>query len=290
MTLTLDELDDIDVGYLEEESLKELGIQDDGPRFTVSEVITLEESQAIIQDEIEWAQSDFAEGAVSMVSGTVQMVRALSMLQKDDLYKKSPLVIHYETPPTWGDYLRELVAWTKENNPEVQISMSGLKNMMWRQKVLVGYFGFDEATALGANETMVRQIRNMAQFDYKTGEPLRLKDGYTVDKLPVPPDVDDEDKLAEGLKVVIGDALGQPIINTKMFDDYRRGTGKIETKVNFQVVLDDNAQLRAFVGFVQKFDANGKPLADYAVDLLKDVWSCEITDRLVDCGWNVEFV
>lgn len=288
MTLTLDDLDDVDIGYLEEESLQELGIQDDGPKFTISEVITLEESQAIIQDEIEWAQADFAEGAVSMVSGTVQMIRALTALQKDDLYKKSPLVIHYDKPPTWGDYLRELVAWTKENNPEVQISMSGLKNLLWRQKVLVGYFGFDEATALGANETMVRQIRNMAQFDYKTGQPLRLKDGYTVDKLPAPPDA--EDKLTEGLKVVIEDALSQPIINIKMFDDYRRGTGKIETKVSFQVVLDDNAQLRNFMGFVQKFDADGKPLADYAVDLLKDVWTCEITDRLMDCDWNVDFV
>ena len=290
MTWNLDELDDIDIGYLDDESLKDLGIVDSGPRFTVSEVITLEESQAMVQDEIDWAQTDFAEGAVSMVSGTVQMVRALTMLQKDDLYKKSALVVHYDTPATWGEYLRELVAWTKEHNPEVQISMSGLKNLLWRQKVLVGYFGFDEATALGANETMVRQIRNMAQFDYKTGEPVRLKDGYTVDKLPVPPDTDDEERLSEGLKVVIEDALNQPIINTKMFDDYKRGTGKIETKVSFQVVLDDNAMLRNLVGFVQKFDADGKPLADYAINLLTEVWSCEITDRLLDCGWNVDFV
>ena len=290
MTLRLDELDDVDIGYLEDESLQDLGIVDSGPRFTVSEVITLEESQAMIQDEIDWAQADFAEGAVSMVSGTVQMVRALTMLQKDDLYKRSALVAHYEIPCTWGEYLRELVAWAKEHNPEVQISMSGLKNLLWRQKVLVGYFGFDEATALGANETMVRQIRNMAQFDYKTGEPVRLKDGYTVDKLPVPPDTDDEERLSEGLKVVIEDALNQPIINTKMFDDYKRGTGKIETKVSFQVVLDDDAKLKTFVGFVQKFDANGKPLADYAVDLLREVWTCEITDRLLDCDWNVDFV
>ena len=290
MTLRLDELDDVDIGYLEDESLQDLGIVDSGPRFTVSEVITLEESQAMIQDEIDWAQADFAEGAVSMVSGTVQMVRALTMLQKDDLYKRSALVAHYEIPCTWGEYLRELVAWAKEHNPEVQISMSGLKNLLWRQKVLVGYFGFDEATALGANETMVRQIRNMAQFDYKTGEPVRLKDGYTVDKLPVPPDTDDEERLSEGLKVVIEDALNQPIINTKMFDDYKRGTGKIETKVSFQVVLDDNAMLRNFVGFVQKFDADGKPLADYPVDLLREVWTCEITDRLLDCDWNVDFV
>jgi hypothetical protein len=168
--------------------------------------------------------------------------------------------------------------------------MSGLKNLLWRQKVLVRFFGFDEATAMGANETMVRQIRNMAQFDYKTGEPVRLKDGYTVDKLPVPPDTDDEGRLSEGLKVVIEDALNQPIINTKMFDEYKRGTGKIETKVSFQVVLDEDAKLRAFVGFVQKFDANGKPLADYAVDLLREVWTCEITDRLLDCDWNVDFV
>src|SRR4030042_2413742 len=196
-------MDDMDLMMLEDESLKDMGIEYKGPKFSLSEVITLDESTAMIQDEITWAQEDFAEGAVSMVSGTVQMVHALCSLQQENLYQKSPLVAHYETPATWGQYLKELVAWAKERNPEVQISMSGLKNMLWRKKVLVDYFGFDEPLALGANETMVRQIRNMAHFDYKTGKPTRLKDGFQVNQLPA--SADSEDRLDEGLRVVIGD-------------------------------------------------------------------------------------
>ena len=263
----------------------------EAPRMTVSPPRVYSADEVEIIDAINLAQHSFADGAVNMVNGTMQMIEALVLLKENGLYKQSPLVEHYEGRVGWKDYLRELVAWTKERNPEVQISMTGLQGGLWRYKVLVQHFGIDPHEAFGAHESTIRNIRKMARFDYKTGAPLELKDGFRVDLLPAPPGTPPERRLVEGLKTVIKDALSQPIINHKMFDDYRAGTGSIVTNVSFAVELDsETAEVVTLRAFIQQFDEDGKPMKDYAADLLHDPWPVEACDKLLDVGWTLEYV
>ena len=253
------------------------------------EVTVLDPQEAQAMDDIGVAEDAFMAGAVNVVNGSLQMVVSLVHLKENDLYKQSPLVAHLENPG-WKAYLKELVAHAKEQNPELQISMSGLENGLWRHKVLVEHFGLDEREALGAHESTIRNIRRMARFDYKSGEPLELKDGYRVDLLPVPPGTPKEKRLDEGLKTVIQDAIAQPVISHKMFDDYKAGTGSTVTNVSFAVGIDaETALVVKFTAFIQQFDGEGNAKKDYAVNLLGQPWPCEVTDCLMDCGWSVDY-
>jgi len=250
------------------------------------EIVTAQEGL----DNINMAEDAFMAGAVNVVNGSLQMVVSLVHLKEGDLYKQSPLLSHYDEAPGWKVYLRELVVHAKEKNPELQISMSGLQNGLWRHKVLVECFGIGEREALGCNEGVVREIKALANYDYKSGEPMSLKDGYREDLLPAPPGTPKEEKLKEGLRVIIQDAISQPVASKKMFDDYRAGTGSTETKVSFAVTLSgDTAIVDSVTAFIQQFDGKGRPIKDYAVNLLGQSWTPEVTDHLIDCGWSVEY-
>lgn len=254
------------------------------------EVTVLDPEEAQAMDDVSVAEDSFIAGAVNMINGSLQMVMSLVHLKENRLYQNSPLVAHHDTPPGWKVYLKELVAHAKERNPELQISMSGLQNGLWRHKVLVEHFGIDEREALGLSESLVREIRSMAHYDYLTGKPLGLKDGYRVDLLPIPPDTPESEKLNEGLRTVIKDAVAQPVISRKMFDDYKSGTGSTVTNVSFAVNIDaETALVSTFTAFIQQFDGEGKATQDYAVNLLGQAWPCEVVDKLIDGGWNVEW-
>jgi len=265
-------------------------IEYEGPIITVTPPMVLNAEEIVVQDEINLAQNHFADGAVNMVNGTLQMLHSLVQLREDDLYKQSPLVTHYDESPGWKTYLRELVAWSKERNPEVQISMSGLQGLLWRHKVLVEHFGFNEQDAIGMHESNVRQIRKMVKFDYKDGRPVELKDGYRLELLPIPPDTPKEKRLEAGVKTVIEDTMAQPVISPKTFDSYKSGTGQVETQIGFAMELDDEARVKTWTAFVQVFNEEGAATKDYAVNLLREPMPCEVADALIDCRWNVEYL
>jgi len=232
------------------------------------------------------------DGVGDEIDGRLKIVKGLLALKEGDLWKDDPLVAHIENPRWKDDYLAELIQWMKEENPSVQAGLSTLQNYMKYYKVFVGGFGLDEELVFGATENTRRHLFKMCDWEYGGGEPKRLRNGYDLDKLPLPPEFTGEEppeeRLVAGVKEVAKQAFSLGRYSPDLFEAYEHGDGNVKVSINMRIMLDKNGLPYQWTAFIKKTDPNGEPLGSYAADLLNDQMPVEALDWLEKRGFTVE--
>ena len=269
-----------------------LGEEDSpGPALVIhdNDLSTEEEEEQV---SIELARHLVLEGVSNEVEGRVKIVKGLLSLKEKDRWKRDPLVAHIENPRWKDDYLAELIQWMKEENPNVQAGMSTLMNYMKYYQAFVEGYGFDEELVFGATENTRRQLYKMADWNYGGGPPKRLRNGYDLDKLPLPPtftgEEPDESKLVAGIREVAQQAFSLGRYSPDLFEAYERGDGGERVTVSMRIRLGEDGAVNEWTAFIKRVDGDGNPLASFASNLLFEEMPCEVLDWLESRGFHVE--
>ena len=180
----------------------------------------------------------------------------------------------------------------KEANPNLQAGLSNLMNYMRYHQCWVTGYGFPEALVFGATEHTRRALSRMCEWEYGGGLPKRLRNGYDIEKLPLPPDFTGEEpyeeRLVAGIRGVAEQAFGLGRYSPDLFEAYEAGDGDRKTTVNMVIRLDASGIPIEWKAFIKTVDPEGEPLASYAVNLLAQEMPCEVMDWLEARGFHVE--
>lgn len=267
-----------------------LSVEGDNDDWKVDLVVqgaTQEESrrQHIIED----ARDDILEGMGGEVEARLKIVKALLILKQDDLWRSDTLLDHYEETPKWDDYMRELAAWLKEQNPQLQASRSTLWNYIKYYRLFVEGYGMDEGLVFGANEQARRDLMRMVRS--YNGLPKALAGGFDVNKLPQPAYFTGaesvEEKVVAGFGIVANDVLSTPIYSRGMIDDYKCGDGEPKHVCNLHVETNRRGVVTSIYAFVKKVGSGGEVLESYRANLLTDEMPIPVIDWFENRGATV---